>query len=447
MENKKFNGSELIIPEDVTQIGACAYEFNKTIKKVRILGPAKIGREAFLGCDNLEEVYLADGVQALGDECFAFCSKIHEIFIPKSVEFIGCDIARMNDADDRYPIFLCERKAIGKNWHDEWNRIYNDPRFGGDRRYSFYHQTYYGSTRKSDEKKADKQPPLKPVTDVLHGTARLIEPSANPPEHIRIPATKLRLWLKATRKTFVGDKEYELDEEIREIIPRLIRSNGAYKYIERKLDEPWEITIDNDVWQLAPELNINAWINIRKYPFDGKTLVVHLDAPDRGAYDDAWASELRMGETVIAEKIIKNGNFMDLIDVRLFIQWPQQEYKKYTVEQVMEILRQRKAEWAALKDGKNEILVFLTHGNNSSELFKHYQPSTFPAQFIADWNEKKSEWTDLGEIIVQPCELYLETHDYSDDYKCAAGISDDEDTSWTETKRNPVGQRLNFEIQ
>ena len=441
------NTDILVIPADVMEIAPGAYAFNKTIKKVSILGAAKIGREAFMGCDNLEEVYLADGVQSLGDECFAFCSKIHEIFIPKSVEYIGCDIACMNDADDRYPIFLCERRAIGKNWHDEWNRIYHDIRFGSDRKHMFYHQTYYGSTRKGDEQKAEKRAPLKLVTDVPHTTARLIELPTNPPEHVRIPATKLRLWLKATRITLMKDKEFELDEEIREIVPRLIRSNDADKSIERKLDEPWEITIDNSVWLLAPELAINAWINIRKYPFDGKTLVVNLDAPDRGTYDDAWACELSMGETVIAEKIFKNGNFMDLIDVRLFIEWPKQEYTKYTIEQVFDMLRQRQKEWSALKDGENEVSVFLAHGSKQFDLFKHYQPSTFPAQFIADLSERKAEWTEIEEIIVQPCKLYYETHDYSDDYKCAAGISDDDDTSWTETKRKPIGQRLNFEIQ
>ena len=316
----KNDPSHIIIPENVTEISPGAYAFRDDIKKVTVLGPAAIGREAFMGCSNLKEVYLADGVTSLGDECFSYCSKLHELFIPASVDYVGWQIAGMNAPEDRYPNFLCERKGIGKNWNTNWNRIFRDPRFGEDRSHAFYHPTYFGMTRDTDKAKAAR--PLTPVTDVPHGTGVLAESEHDLRSHTPIPPITLRLWLKATKHAFVGDNEFALDEEMREMLPRLLRDPQYGNSIERQLDEPWEITINDDTDHLAPELEISAWLNTYRYPFDGTTLTIVHDMPGVGLYDDYPVSRLRKGETVIAEKHITNGNFMDIYDVRLFIQWP-----------------------------------------------------------------------------------------------------------------------------
>ena len=62
----------VVIPKSVTLIESKAFQYCDRLRKVSILGPAEIGSEAFLSCDDLEEVYLADGVKSIGSECFAF---------------------------------------------------------------------------------------------------------------------------------------------------------------------------------------------------------------------------------------------------------------------------------------------------------------------------------------------------------------------------------------
>lgn len=56
-----------VIPDDVTNIGACA----------------------FLGCPNIEIIELSDNVISIGNEAFFFCARLKSVTIPASVTSIG----------------------------------------------------------------------------------------------------------------------------------------------------------------------------------------------------------------------------------------------------------------------------------------------------------------------------------------------------------------------
>lgn len=442
----KVNKPEVVVPAEVTKISQQAFRRCENLKKVTILGPAVIESEAFLGCKNLKEVFLADGVKSIGSECFAYCEQLEELFIPNSVEHIGSDIACMNEASHRQPSFLCERRGMGKDWSPNWNRIFHDYRFGDDRSHMFFHPTYYGMARDEEERKKVTRERV-PVTDIPHGTGvKKTEREGPRPEPVRIPDIKLRLWLTVTKKAFVGEEEYALFDDEKEMMPRLLVNRNEPHAAEHELDKPWEIVITDETDNLAPELVIKACMAYG-FPFDGETLTIAHDMPWRkNTYDELAISQLRRGETIIAEKEIANGNYLDLYNVRLFIQWPDEPVHYWTQEDALSEIQAHKPDFAALNDTENVIAVYLAHGNRCAEHYKGYQPSVFPEQFLADFAQDCDQWNDLGAIIVQPCELYKTYHDYSDDYKCAAGISDDDDTSWTETHTRSIEGRLNFEI-
>lgn len=433
----------IVFPKSCERIERYALAHADNLTGVTILGPADIGSHAFMSCPNLTEVYLADGVKSIQDECFAYCDKIHEIFIPQSVEFIGSEIACMNDASYRYPLFECARSVPGRNWDKDWNLIWHDSAFGNDKNHSFYHDTYYDMPREEGEVRENTRETIR----MPHGTG-VKEKGKDKVTAVRIPEMKLQLVLRAAKKVFAGDTEYKLTDEEREFLPELIRDVNYEGKVLHPLDEPWEVTIHNDSYNLAPELRILAMIDTFNHPFDGQTLTISHDMPWRErAWDKPAITRLKPGDTAIAEKHITNGNFMDIYAVRLFIHWPKQEIRYYTPHEALEQLRLHADDWKEFADGQHEIKVLLAHGTGEAKDYKTYQPSTFPAQFIADIRAEGSQWNDLGEITVQPLRLYRQYHDISDDLRCAYGVSDDEDTGWYTTERQETGQRLCLEIK
>ena len=429
----------VVIPKSVTLIESKAFQYCDRLRKVSILGPTEIGSEAFLSCDDLEEVYLADGVKSIGSECFAFCDKLKELYIPKSVTHIGWDIAGMNDSSYREPVFRCYAKGKGADWSDNWNRTYNDPRFGDDRRHHFFHPTFYGIDR---DGKPRQDAERIPVSDMPHGTGVPAEESKSRAESHRIPQTRLRLWLTATLKSMIGDNEYRLDDEEREMLPRILRD--YHSTIEHPLDEPWEITIDDECHNLTPELVFNVYLDRWEDHFDGTHLVVHHDMPfHNDPYKSYPVSTLVEGGTIIAEKEVYDN--LTIYDVRLHIQWPKQDLKRYTLEEAFHQM-QNDSRLAPYKDGENEIDVQLAHSHWRAEEFKKYKPSEFPRQFIEDLEAESEKWSDLGQIVIQPYEFYEETHSYSDDYKDAAMAYGQDCDDWTTTERRKTGERLTFEI-
>lgn len=433
----------IVFPTSCELIESYALSYRGSLKSVTILGPAEVEANAFMSCHNLKEVYLADGVKSLGSECFAYCDKIHDIFIPRSVEYIGSEIACMNDASYRYPLFLCARRGPAKNWDKDWNLIWHDSRFGNDKTHSFYHPTNYDMPREEDEAHYEKRETIR----MPHGTG-VRDKGKDKIKPVRIPEMKLQMVLRATKKVFAGDTEYKLIDEEREFLPDLIRHPNYEGEVLHRLDEPWEVTINNDSYNLAPELGILAMIDTYNHPYDGETLTISHDMPWREkSWDKPAVTRLKMGDTAIAEKYITNGNFMDIYAVRLFIHWPKQEMKYYSRDEAIDRIRQQAEAWKDYTDGKNELLVRLAHGNNPAEDYKRYNPSVFPEAFIEDMKADGDRWNDLGEISIQPLLLYRQHHDISDDLKCAYGVSDDDDTGWYSVERAETGKRMSLEIK
>lgn len=433
----------VVVPKSVETIESGAFQYCKHLRKVSILGPAEIGGEAFTSCSNLEEVYLAEGVKSIGSCCFQFCEKLKYLYIPMSVTRIGWDIARMNDASYHNPVFRCYAKGRGKDWDEDWNRVYNDPRFGDDRSHHYFHTTFFGVDRDGKLRQGCELVHT-PCTDMPHGTGEKPRKSKCEAESWRLPETKLRLWLTATIISMTGDKEYLLDDEEREMLPYTLRDND--RSTVRHLDEPWEITVDDESGHLAPELKISAWINSFGDYFDGHKLIVHHDMPwHNNPYKDYPVSVLTPGDTVIAEKHIFNGG--TTYDVRLHIQWPEQEVERFSLDDAFERIQQDRELWSAYKDDENEFEVLLAHSHWKAEVYKTYNPSEFQQKFFDDLKAEGDKWGDLGQIVIQPYEFYEELHSFSDDYKDAASAYGADCDDWTTTERRKTGKRICYEIK
>ena len=80
----------LVIPYGVTEIKDCAFwYFGRQLKSVEIPDTvAKIGKFAFLGCDNLESINIPDSVTYIGEGAFLLASCKGDIIIPDSVKNI-----------------------------------------------------------------------------------------------------------------------------------------------------------------------------------------------------------------------------------------------------------------------------------------------------------------------------------------------------------------------
>lgn len=92
-KNLYINGkltTKLIIPDDVTSIGAYAFTFCDPIVSV-VMGNnvLTIGENAFSDCDNLKSVTLSQNIQAINDYVFYSCNSLSDIIIPNGVTTIG----------------------------------------------------------------------------------------------------------------------------------------------------------------------------------------------------------------------------------------------------------------------------------------------------------------------------------------------------------------------
>ena len=89
LESYSGSDKEVIIQENVEEIGKKAFHKNKTIQKVTISSNVKkIGNYAFSECA-LKEVVIMKGTREIGRESFSGCRKLTKITIPGSVEKIG----------------------------------------------------------------------------------------------------------------------------------------------------------------------------------------------------------------------------------------------------------------------------------------------------------------------------------------------------------------------
>ncbi len=78
--------TEFTIEDDVTEIGACAFQYCKNLTSIDIPGSVtKIGGDAFEYCDALESVNIQEGCTEIGDGAFEYCRDLSDVTIPASV--------------------------------------------------------------------------------------------------------------------------------------------------------------------------------------------------------------------------------------------------------------------------------------------------------------------------------------------------------------------------
>ena len=81
----QYTGSASIvtIPDEVTAIGECAFEYHSEIEEIIIPeGVTVIDRWAFCDCSGLTDITIPFGITVIGDSAFSGCSSLISITIP-----------------------------------------------------------------------------------------------------------------------------------------------------------------------------------------------------------------------------------------------------------------------------------------------------------------------------------------------------------------------------
>ena len=85
-----FDGN-IIIPDDVTEIGNRAYEVAFCGIKNVVIPPSvkRIGERAFACCERLQEITLPAGVEIIDKGAFSDCHSLKKVYFSQTVTFIG----------------------------------------------------------------------------------------------------------------------------------------------------------------------------------------------------------------------------------------------------------------------------------------------------------------------------------------------------------------------
>lgn len=99
--------SYIFIPNTVTQMGYCAFEYCRNLSNITIPGSVeRVAIASFWGCKNLKKVTIESGVTRICRNTFQNCKKLKKIVIPSSVTFVN------DSAFNTYRIvFYCEKSS------------------------------------------------------------------------------------------------------------------------------------------------------------------------------------------------------------------------------------------------------------------------------------------------------------------------------------------------
>ena len=111
---KKYTGTdaEVIIPDGVTSIGACAFARCESLACIKIPNSVKsIGYAAFEECSSLVNITIPDGVTEINSHAFEGCTSLVSVLLPNSLEriedgaFAGCgSLKNINFPESLYAI-------------------------------------------------------------------------------------------------------------------------------------------------------------------------------------------------------------------------------------------------------------------------------------------------------------------------------------------------------
>lgn len=105
--------SSIIIPNSVTSIGYCAFEYCNNLTTMNIPGSVKkISNAAFWECKNLRRVIIGKGTRKIRRNAFHGCEKLRKITIPTSV----VAIAKSAFSDCYNVTFYCKKSSIAMSY-------------------------------------------------------------------------------------------------------------------------------------------------------------------------------------------------------------------------------------------------------------------------------------------------------------------------------------------
>lgn len=90
----RYNGEEIdvVIPDNVREIGKKAFEYNRYIRSVRMSDNViDIDDGAFAGCKALTSVHLSNRLETIGSKAFLLCSGLPSMNLPDTLTYIGDD--------------------------------------------------------------------------------------------------------------------------------------------------------------------------------------------------------------------------------------------------------------------------------------------------------------------------------------------------------------------
>ena len=84
------DGGDVVIPDEVTEIGTSAFQNCTSLTKVTIPSSVvSIGTYAFNGCTSLREIVFAEGLERISDFAFAGCTRLTGLSFPSTLTSIG----------------------------------------------------------------------------------------------------------------------------------------------------------------------------------------------------------------------------------------------------------------------------------------------------------------------------------------------------------------------